>query len=92
MLTRRTALAGLGSLSLLPRRGRAQAASGTAAGPIRIGILQDASGPYSYLGGAGSVACARQAAAEMAASTASGWSSCRPTTATRPTNTLRFTP
>ena len=25
---------------------------------IRIGALQDASGPYSYLGGTGSLACA----------------------------------
>ena len=61
MLTRRTALAGLAT-PLLPRRASAQSA------PIRIGILQDASGPYSYLGGQGSVACARQAAAEMTAS------------------------
>ena len=59
MLTRRAAAAGLGLAPLMPRRTRAQT------GPLRIGILQDASGPYSYLGGAGSVACARQAAAEM---------------------------
>ena len=61
MLTRRTALTGLAAAPLLPRRARAQAASA-----MRIGILQDASGTYSYLGGQGSVACARQAAAEMA--------------------------
>ena len=64
MLTRRAAATGLALAPLLPRRAHAQAA------PIRIGILQDASGPYSYLGGAGSVACARQAAAEMAGSVA----------------------
>ena len=57
MLTRRNAVASLG---LVPFAARAQPA------PLRIGILQDASGPYSYLGGTGSVACARQAAAELA--------------------------
>ncbi len=62
MLTRRATAAGLALAPLLPRRAGAQSP------PIRIGILQDASGPYSYLGGAGSVACARQAAAEMAGS------------------------
>jgi len=65
MLTRRTALAGLAAAPLLPRRARARA---QAAPAMRIGILQDASGTYSYLGGQGSVACARQAAAEMAGS------------------------
>ena len=63
MLTRRTALSGLAAAPLLPRCARAQAAP-----VLRIGILQDASGTYSYLGGTGSVACARQAAAEMAGS------------------------
>jgi branched-chain amino acid transport system substrate-binding protein len=56
-ITRRAALTGLAALSA-PRFARAQNAA------IRIGILQDASGTYSYLGGAGSVACARQAARE----------------------------
>ena len=59
MITRRAAAVGLGLASLMPVRSRAQAQ------PLRIGILQDASGPYSYLGGPGSVACARQAAAEL---------------------------
>ena len=58
MLTRRHALA---AAAVLPFASRARAQ----ARPVRIGILQDASGPYSYLGGAGSVACARQAAAEL---------------------------
>jgi branched-chain amino acid transport system substrate-binding protein len=60
IITRRTALAGLGASLLTPRLGFAQAAD-----TIRIGILRDASGPYSYLGGAGSVACAHQAAKEV---------------------------
>jgi branched-chain amino acid transport system substrate-binding protein len=63
MVTRRTALAGLSALALTPVLGRAQTKP-----VIRIGILQDASGPYSYLGGAGSIACARQAIAEQAGS------------------------
>jgi branched-chain amino acid transport system substrate-binding protein len=63
MVTRRTALAGLSALALAPALGRAQTKP-----VIRIGILQDASGPYSYLGGAGSIACARQAIAEQAGS------------------------
>ena len=63
MVTRRTALAGLSALALAPVIGRAQTKP-----VIRIGILQDASGPYSYLGGAGSIACARQAIAEQAGS------------------------
>ena len=63
MPTRRSTLGALAGLTVLPLLGgRARAQAGA---PIRIGILQDASGPYSYLGGAGSIACARQAAAEM---------------------------
>ncbi len=62
MLTRRALLAAPPALALAAtaRRARAQAPT------IRIGMVRDASGPYSYLGGAGSVACARQAIAEMA--------------------------
>ena len=61
MVTRRAAMAGLSALALAPVLGRAQTKP-----VIRIGILQDASGPYSYLGGPGSIACARQAIDEMA--------------------------
>lgn len=61
MLTRRAALTGLATAGLVPRIGRAQSVP-----RIKIGILQDASGPYSYLGGQGSIACARQAVAEVA--------------------------
>lgn len=61
MLTRRATLAGFAGAVLASPAGFAQPNP-----TIRIGILQDASGPYSYLGGAGSVACARQAAAEIA--------------------------
>ena len=57
---RRAVLAALPALALAGGRARAQAPV------IRIGALQDASGPYSYLGGAGSIACARQAIEEMA--------------------------
>jgi branched-chain amino acid transport system substrate-binding protein len=61
MVTRRAAMAALSALALAPVLGRAQTKP-----VIRIGILQDASGPYSYLGGPGSIACARQAIDEMA--------------------------
>lgn len=60
MLTRRALLAAAPALAFATTA-RAQAPT------IRIGALQDASGPYSYLGGAGSVACARLAIEEMAA-------------------------
>ena len=61
--TRRALLAAVPALAVASRA-RAQ---GSAAPPvIRIGALQDASGPYSYLGGTGSIACARQAIEEMA--------------------------
>jgi branched-chain amino acid transport system substrate-binding protein len=49
----------------LPFVGRAR--SQGKAPVIRIGSIQDGSGPYSHLGGAGSVACARLAIDEMAA-------------------------
>lgn len=60
MLTRRAMIAAAPALALVPRVARAQQSV------IKIGALQDASGPYSYLGGAGSIACARQAIEEMA--------------------------
>ena len=58
MLTRRGALAGGVALAGVP----AAAAAGRA---IRIGMLQDASGPYSLLGGRLSFECARQAVLEL---------------------------
>ena len=64
MLNRRTLLAASPALALpgiIATRARAQAPV------IKIGALQDASGPYSHLGGTGSIACARQAIEEMAA-------------------------
>jgi branched-chain amino acid transport system substrate-binding protein len=63
MLNRRAAITGLSALSLAPLLAHSQSKP-----VIRIGILQDASGPYSYLGGAGSIACARQAIDEIAGS------------------------
>jgi len=60
MLKRRTLIASAAALAAVPRA-RAQAPV------IRIGALQDASGPYSYLGGTGSLACAQQAIDEWAA-------------------------
>ena len=50
-----------GALAALPRPARAQAPV------IRIGVLNDQSGPYRDNTGAGSVECARQAAMEWAA-------------------------
>ncbi|MBO1081323.1 ABC transporter substrate-binding protein [Roseomonas haemaphysalidis] len=61
MLSRRAALSGLSGLALTAPALRAQTVP-----TLRIGILQDRSGPASHLGGAGSVACARLAAEEMA--------------------------
>lgn len=54
MLSRRAALSGLSGLALTAPALRAQTVP-----TIRIGILQDRSGPASNLGGAGFVACAR---------------------------------
>ena len=63
MLTRRAALAGGASLAGAPvRRSGAQRPPA-----LRIGVLNDQSGPYRENGGPGSVACARQAVQEIAA-------------------------
>jgi branched-chain amino acid transport system substrate-binding protein len=62
MLLRRNLLV---AAAALPVIGRARAQG--KAPVIKIGALQDASGPYSYLGGVGSIACARQAIEEMSA-------------------------
>lgn len=60
MLTRRAMLAATPALAFASRAAQAQQPV------IKIGALQDASGPYSYLGGVGSLACARLAIEEMA--------------------------
>jgi branched-chain amino acid transport system substrate-binding protein len=62
MLTRRAVLAASPAIAIASRA-RAQVPPSPV---IKIGAIQDASGPYSYLGGTGSLACARQAIAEMA--------------------------
>ncbi len=59
MLKRRALLAGTAALATAPRA-RAQGVP-----TIRIGMLQDASGPYSHLGGRLSLECARQAIIEL---------------------------
>ncbi len=63
MLSRRRLLAATASLPAVALAGGARAQSQPPV--IKIGALQDASGPYSYLGGTGSIACARQAIEEM---------------------------
>ena len=60
MITRRFGLVAAAALASVPAA-RAQIAS-----KIRIGVLNDQSSVYSENGGAGSVACARQAIAEYA--------------------------
>jgi len=52
-------LAGSAALAITPR------ARGQARPIIRVGMLQDASGPYSHLGGRLSLECARQAILEL---------------------------
>jgi len=64
-MSRRTAMAAAASaltVPALPRRARAQGA------PIKIGVLNDQSGPYTNTGGITSVICAKQAVQEFAAS------------------------
>ena len=61
MIARRTLLAAGATAAVLPSgRGRAQTAG------IKIGVLNDMSGPYRDTGGPLSVACTRQAAREFA--------------------------
>jgi len=62
LIKRRSILASTGALALA---GPARAAAGKPV--IRIGMLQDASGPYSHLGGRLSFECARQAILELPA-------------------------
>ena len=62
MLTRRAALAGSAALGMVAHSARAQAKP-----TLKVGVLNDQSGPYRDNGGPGSVACARQAVQEMAA-------------------------
>ncbi len=68
--TRRTLLAtaaATGAATALPRAGRAQAPAAQAP-TLRIGVLNDQSGPYRDDGGPTSVLCVRQAVQEYAAS------------------------
>ncbi len=60
--SRRGALAGLAAASLLGASRRIVKAQ---AGPVRIGVLTDESGPYADSGGPGSVLAARLAAADF---------------------------
>ena len=59
--TRRALLAASAAAPFLPRAGRAQAR------PIRLGVLNDQSGPYRDTGGMYSVNCVRQAVADFQA-------------------------
>ena len=59
ILTRRTLAAASASALLLPRAGRAQAKG------LKIGVLNDESGPYRDDGGPTSALCVRQAVAEF---------------------------
>ena len=59
MLTRRSVLAGTAASAVASR------AAAQTSPVIRIGMLQDASGPYSHLGGRLSLECARQAILEL---------------------------
>ena len=59
ILTRRSLAAAAASAALLPRAGRAQAKG------LKIGVLNDESGPYRDDGGPTSALCVRQAVAEF---------------------------
>jgi branched-chain amino acid transport system substrate-binding protein len=61
-IARRTLLATAAASAALPRRGRAQAQT------LRIGVMNDQSGPYRDDGGPTGVICVRQAVQEFAAS------------------------
>src|ERR1700749_1160353 len=64
-LTRRSALATVATAATLPlvRRARADGP------PIRIGVLNDQSGPYTNTGGITSVICAKQALEDFGVAT-----------------------
>ncbi|MEN0075407.1 MAG: ABC transporter substrate-binding protein, partial [Paracraurococcus sp.] len=63
MRTRRGLLATGSALTLAAGQARAQGAGGPA---LRLGILGDLSGPYRDLSGLGTLACVRQAIADLA--------------------------
>ena len=67
MLTRRNAIAGAAVLAAGSQGAPKAAAQSPPA--IRIGMLQDASGPYSHLGGRLSLECARQAILDQVGTT-----------------------
>lgn len=62
MLSRRAALAGSVALGAAAGQARAQTKP-----TLKVGVLNDQTGPYRENGGPGSVACTRQAVQEMAA-------------------------
>ena len=62
-ITRRTAIGGLALAGVIQRRALAQTAR-----PIRLGVLNDQSGPYRDGGGPTSTACVRQAILEFGTS------------------------
>jgi branched-chain amino acid transport system substrate-binding protein len=62
MLSRRSVIAAGAALPAFSRPGRAQGRP-----VLKVGVLNDMSGPYRDNGGPGSVACARQAMQEIAA-------------------------
>ena len=63
MMNRRTGMSCVSAFMLAPLLSRAQSRP-----VIRIGIIGDQSGPFTYLGGALTVACARQAIDDVAGS------------------------
>jgi len=67
LIGRRAAIGGGALLAASPLLGarRARAQQGGAAGPIRIGVLTDETGPYADSGGKGSVLAAQMAAADF---------------------------
>ncbi|HBK09137.1 MAG TPA: ABC transporter permease [Acetobacteraceae bacterium] len=63
-ITRRQALAATGAALISP----AARAAANAAVPVRIGVINDMSGPYADIGGRGSVIAAKMAAADFGGS------------------------
>ena len=61
-VSRRTLIASAAAIATVPRVGRAQAK------PLRIGVMNDQSGPYRDDGGPTGVLCVRQAVQEFAGS------------------------